>query len=563
MKKQITWLLAFLISLSINAQYLPKNLTVSDKVAAQKWVEQTYKNMSQDERLGQLFIVALYTNKDKAHIEQVREIVKNEKIGGLILMQDDAAQHIHLLNEFQTYNKIPLLVGIDGEWGVYQRIAAAQKFPWAITLGAIQNKELIYKMAQKIAEDCKRMGVNWDFAPVVDVNTNPMNPIIGNRSFGSSVENVVTSALPYAQGLQDANVLAAIKHFPGHGDTSTDSHLDLPVVAHDMERLQHIELAPFQQLINKGIGGLMVAHLYVPALEKKQGVPASISYDIITGLLKNKMGYQGLIITDALNMGAVANKYQPGELDALAFKAGNDLMLFSQGVKEGKRLIQEAINRGEIASSRLEESVKKILLTKYYLGLTEYHPISAEGVNEALNNESHKTLVQELYTNAITLLQNKNQILPLKNNETIYYIPLEEAPYQTFLNELKSKTNLIVKKSSEIKSIPPHSKVLIGLHKDNSTAYKPFKISESSKKLIQALSKKYRVVLSVFGSPYALRDINILNTAATLVHYENNNESMKAAATALMGETPITGKLPVEVNANLKYGSGINLETNK
>ena len=160
-------------------------------------------------------------------------------------------------------------------------------------------------------------------------------------------------------------------------------------------------------------------------------------------------------------------------------------------------------------------------------------------------------------------MQNKNQILPLKNNETIYYIPLEEAPYQTFLNELKSKTNLIVKKSSEIKSIPPHSKVLIGLHKDNSTAYKPFKISESSKKLIQALSKKYRVVLSVFGSPYALRDINILNTAATLVHYENNNESMKAAATALMGETPITGKLPVEVNANLKYGSGINLETNK
>ena len=392
MKKQITWLLAFLISLSINAQYLPKNLTVSDKVAAQKWVEQTYKNMSQDERLGQLFIVALYTNKDKAHIEQVREIVKNEKIGGLILMQDDAAQHIHLLNEFQTYNKIPLLVGIDGEWGVYQRIAAAQKFPWAITLGAIQNKELIYKMAQKIAEDCKRMGVNWDFAPVVDVNTNPMNPIIGNRSFGSSVENVVTSALPYAQGLQDANVLAAIKHFPGHGDTSTDSHLDLPVVAHDMERLQHIELAPFQQLINKGIGGLMVAHLYVPALEKKQGVPASISYDIITGLLKNKMGYQGLIITDALNMGAVANKYQPGELDALAFKAGNDLMLFSQGVKEGKRLIQEAINRGEIASSRLEESVKKILLTKYYLGLTEYHPISAEGVNEALNNFSSRTL---------------------------------------------------------------------------------------------------------------------------------------------------------------------------
>lgn len=209
------------------------------------------------------------------------------------------------------------------------------------------------------------MGINWDFAPVVDVNTNPNNPIIGNRSFGSDVNNVVNSALAYSNGLQDNKILAAIKHFPGHGDTSTDSHLDLPVVSHNLERLEKTEIAPFKALINKGIGGVMVAHLYVPTLENEKGIPASVSKKIITGLLKEKLGYKGLIITDALNMGAVANKFKAGELDALAFKAGNDIMLFSQDVATGKKLIQQAIDKGEISQTRVEESVKKILLTKY------------------------------------------------------------------------------------------------------------------------------------------------------------------------------------------------------
>lgn len=553
-------LITVLFSVNVSAQYQPKDISKQDLKKAKEWVNQTYNSLSQDEKLGQLFIVALYTNKDENHINQVRNIVINDKIGGLILMQDDAAKEINLVNEFQQKSKVPLMIGMDAEWGLYQRINTAHKFPWAMTLGAIQDKDLIYKMAAKIAEDCKRMGINWDFAPVVDVNTNPNNPIIGNRSFGSEVSNVTRSALSYANGLQDHNILAAIKHFPGHGDTNTDSHLDLPVVSHNLERLNKIELAPFKALMNKGIGGVMVAHLYVPSLESGKGIPASVSKKIITDLLKDKWGYKGLIITDALNMGAVANKYKPGELDALAFKAGNDIMLFSQGVSEGKKLIQKAIDKGEISQARVEESVKKILLTKYFLGLNQYTPKDPENVNYDLNNDSHTKLVQDLYSNALTLLKDEKKLLPLNYNSTYYYIPLEEAPYQTFENRLKLDVKVIIKKASEINTIPANSTVIVGFHKDNSTAYKPYKISAGSKKILEDLTKNQNVILNVFGSAYALKDIDISKVSTVLVSYENNDDSMTATADAFRGKTIIPGKLPVLVNDELKPGMGITLD---
>ena len=558
-KSQIAFILILLFSLKINAQYQPKNLSQTDLKKANEWVNITYQNLSQDEKLGQLFIVALYTNKGEDYISNVRNIVNNEKIGGLILMQDDAAREINLVNEFQSKSKVPLMIGMDAEWGIFQRIATAHKFPWALTLGAIQDKNLIAEMAAKIAEDCKRMGINWDFAPVVDVNTNPNNPIIGNRSFGSEVTNVVNSALAYSNGLQDHNILAAIKHFPGHGDTNTDSHLDLPVVSHDLKRLNEIELAPFKTLMDKGIGGVMVAHLYVPALEKEKGIPASISKNIITGLLKEKYGYKGLIITDALNMGAVAKRYKPGELDALAFKAGNDIMLFSDGVKEGKRLIQLAIDKKEISQNRIEESVKKILLTKYFLGLNEYRPRNPENINEDLNNQSHQILVENLYSNALTLIKDEKKLLPLNCKETYYYVPLEEAPYQTFLDQLNLNTNVILKKASEITTIPMNSKVIVGFHKDNSTAYKPYKISDVSKKTLAELSKNQNIILNVFGSAYALKDVDISKISTVLVSYENNDDSMKATAKAFNGQTKISGRLPVLVNEKLKAGMGLDL----
>ena len=558
--KRLSLLIIIFISQLYSAQYQPKNISNSEIKKANDWVDKTYNSLSQDEKLGQLFIVALYTNKGEEFINQIRNIVKNEKIGGLILMQDDAAREINLVNEFQSQSKVPLMIGMDAEWGVFQRIAKAHKYPWAITLGAIQDKNLITEMSAKIAEDCKRMGINWDFAPVVDVNTNPNNPIIGNRSFGSDVNNVVNSALAYSNGLQDNRILAAIKHFPGHGDTDKDSHLDLPVVSHNLERLEKIEIAPFKALMNKGIGGVMVAHLYVPSLENEKGIPASVSKKIVTGLLKEKLGYKGLIITDALNMGAVANKFKAGELDAMAFKAGNDLMLFSQDVATGKKLIQKAIDNGEIQQNRVEESVKKILLTKYYLGLNQYNNINPENVNEDLNNASHSALVQKMYANALTLIKDEKKLLPLDCKEIYYYVPLEEAPYETFLNQLNLGTTVIFKNSNEINTIPANSKVIVGFHKDNSTAYKPYKISDASKKVLSDLTKNQNVILDVFGSPYALKDIDISKVSTVLVSYENNDDAMKATANGILGQTKISGRLPVLVNDNLKFGLGMDVE---
>ena len=558
--KRLSLLIIIFISQLYSAQYQPKNISNSDIKKANDWVDKTYNSLSQDEKLGQLFILALYTNKGEEFINQIRNIVKNEKIGGLILMQDDAAREINLVNEFQSQSKVPLMIGMDAEWGVFQRIAKAHKYPWAITLGAIQDKNLITEMSAKIAEDCKRMGINWDFAPVVDVNTNPNNPIIGNRSFGSDVNNVVNSALAYSNGLQDNRILAAIKHFPGHGDTDKDSHLDLPVVSHNLERLEKIEIAPFKALMNKGIGGVMVAHLYVPSLENEKGIPASVSKKSVTGLLKEKLGYKGLIITDALNMGAVANKFKAGELDAMAFKAGNDLMLFSQDVATGKKLIQQAIDKGEISQNRVEESVNKILLTKYYLGLNQYNNINPENVNEDLNNASHSALVQKMYANALTLIKDDKKLLPLDCKETYYYVPLEEAPYETFLNQLNLGTTVIFKNSNEINTIPANSKVIVGFHKDNSTAYKPYKISDASKKILADLTKNQNVILDVFGSPYALKDIDISKVSTVLVSYENNDDAMKATANGILGQTKISGRLPVLVNDNLKFGIGMDVE---
>ena len=564
MKNNISCILVFIFGCVgyLQAQFSPKNITKDLDKKAAKYADSLYAKLSMDERIGQLYIVALYTNKDQNHISGVRKLVEQERIGGIILMQDDAEQEIALVNEFQKKSRVPMLFGMDAEWGLYQRIKTAHKFPWAMTLGAIQDNNLVYEMASKIAEDAKKMGIYWNFAPVVDVNTNPKNPIIGNRSFGSDVQNVIAKSLAYAQGLQDNGVLAAIKHFPGHGDTDVDSHLDLPVVKHSLERLNKIELAPFKALMDKKIGGVMIAHLYVPQLEKGKNIPASISYDIVTNLLKNKFRYEGLVITDALNMNAVAKKYPAGELDLRAFKAGNDVLLFSQDVPTGKKLIKEAIQKGEISEKRLEESVKKILKTKYLLGLQNLRPLSSEGINNALNNDSHAKISEKLYANALTLLKDEKQLFPLREKE-VYYLPLEEAPHEAFLQELSKEIKVKKISFKEIQSIPENVVVIIGLHKDNSTAYKPYKVSWESKRLINQVKSRNKVILNVFGSPYALQDVDISGISSVLVSYENNPLSMKATAEAYLGKQKINGRLPVVVNEQIKYGMGIDVPKQK
>ena len=515
----------FLISLFVEAQFIPKNETSEQLQKAEKYADSLYAELSMEERIGQLYVVALYTNKDETHVSQVRKWVEQEKVGGIILMQDDAERTIQLVNEFQRKSRI--------------------------------------QMGAKIAEDAKKIGVYWNFSPVVDVNTNPQNPIIGNRSFGSDVQNVIRKGLAYARGLQENGVLAAIKHFPGHGDTDKDSHLDLPVVGHSLSRLNKIELAPFKALVDKNIGGVMVAHLYVPALEKRNNIPASLSYEIVTELLKNKLKYEGVIITDALNMNAVSKKYSAGELDLLAFKAGNDMLLFSQDVSHGKGLIKRALENGGLSEQRLAESVKKILKTKYLLGLQNFKPLDEKDIKEKLNNDSHRIISEKLYTNALTLIKDEQKLLPLQNGKTYYYLPLEEAPYHIFERVLEEE--IIIKKvlPSDITLIPEGAEVIIGLHKDNSTAYKPYRISSQSKKIITDLLKKNKVILNVFGSPYALKDVDIKDISTLLISYENNEHSLKTTAEALLGRHKIHGRLPVVVNEQLQYGAGQDLEVKK
>lgn len=553
----------FFISLFVEAQFIPKNETSKQLQKAEKYADSLYAELSMEERIGQLYVVALYTNKDETHVSQVRKWVEQEKVGGIILMQDDAERTIQLVNEFQRKSRVPMLFGIDAEWGLYQRLKEAHKFPWAMTLGAIQDDKLIYEMGAKIAEDAKKIGAYWNFSPVVDVNTNPQNPIIGNRSFGSDVQNVIRKGLAYARGLQENGVLAAIKHFPGHGDTDKDSHLDLPVVGHSLSRLNQIELVPFKALVDKNIGGVMVAHLYVPALEKRNNIPASLSYEIVTEFLKNKLKYEGLIITDALNMNAVAKKYSAGELDLLAFRSGNDILLFSQDVSNGKKLIKNALENGELSEHRLAESVKKILKTKYLLGLQNFKPLDEKDIKEKLNNDSHRIISEKLYANALTLIKDEQNLLPLQNGKIYYYLPLEEAPYQVFERILEKE--IIIKKilPKDIVQIPEGAEVIIGLHKDNSTAYKPYKISSQSKKIIADLSRKNKVILNVFGSPYALKDIEIKDVSTLLVSYENNEHSLKTTAEAYLGKHKIHGRLPVVVNEQLQYGAGQDLEVKK
>src|SRR5690606_10094128 len=399
------------------------------------WVNAKYDSMTLDEKVGQLFVVAAYSNKDSAHEAEIENLVKNENIGGLIFMQDDAVKQIELTNRYQQASKIPLLIGMDAEWGLAMRLKDVDRFPWAMTIGAIEDNHLVNELGKAIGTQVKRMGVNFNFAPDVDVNTNPENPIIGNRSFGSDVQNVSDKGIAYMLGLKEKGVLAPANHFPGHGDTSTDSHKTLPVVGHDLGRLKSVELAPFQKLIDAGVPAIMVAHLNVPALDDS-GLPTTLSKKVVTDLLKNQMQFKGLVVTDALNMSGVANAYPPGEVDLKAFEAGNDILLFSQDVKTAKQKIIEKINSGEISEERLAESVKKILMAKYYVGLTEFKPLDATNVLNDLNQ--FQKLNSELYETAATLIKNENSILPIQNlaDIKIAYVPLEESDYDKFYQNL-------------------------------------------------------------------------------------------------------------------------------
>lgn len=560
--KNIGCLVAFLVSTFLVAQQEIPFYVDSDQM---EWVNKKYDEMTLSEKVGQLFIVAAYSNKGEAHETEIENLVKEESIGGLIFMQDDAVKQAELNNRYNKVSKIPLLIGMDAEWGLAMRLKDVKLFPWAITIGAVQDNELVKQMGRDIGQQAVRMGVHFNFAPVVDVNTNPKNPIIGNRSYGSDVNNVSQKGIAYMQGMLENKVLASAKHFPGHGDTSTDSHKVTPLVPHDLNRLKSVELATFQQLIDEGVASIMVSHLNVPHLDES-GVPSSLSKKILTDLLKNEMNFKGLVITDALNMAGVADAYPPGIVDLMAFEAGNDILLFTQNVKKAKQMITEKIESGEITEERLAESVKKILMAKYFVGLNKPKEIDSKNILNELNKVPYSETIYKLYEKAATLVKNEDNTLPLNNLDKIKvaYVPLEESEYDSFYKNMQFHVPVELfklKSAAEVSKLKDFDYVIVGFHKSNETAYKSYKISENSKSILKAISAQNATILSVFGSPYALMDVDISQTKSVLVFYQNLTTTHDVAAGAIFGASDINGKLPVDVNETLKFGTSISVKS--
>ncbi|WP_260509594.1 glycoside hydrolase family 3 protein [Empedobacter falsenii] len=526
-----------------------------------KWVNEKYNSMSLEEKVGQLFIVAAYTNRDVVHENDIQKLIEEEHIGGLIFMQDQAAHQIELTNKFQSISKIPLLIGMDAEWGLAMRLKGVERFPWNMTLGALRNNKLVYQVGKQIGIQANRMGVQFNFSPSVDVNVNPNNPIIGNRSFGSNPDRVAEKGIAYMDGMRAQNVLSSAKHFPGHGNTDQDSHKVLPLIPDNKADLEKYHIAPFKKMIDEGVQSIMVAHLNVPALEPDPKIPSTLSKNIITDYLKGELQFKGIVITDALNMDGVAKMFPAGDVDYRAFVAGNDILLFSQNVHVGKQKIIDAINKGPISEARLEESVKKILMAKYITGLNEIKTLNSANVLEDLNSPENLALTTKIFEKASTVVKNEHKLLPIKKlNQKIAFVPLEQTDYDQFLRHLQKYTNVELVKISnpnQINLLNDYDVIISGAFLSNETVYKPYKLSDNSKAILKALPKDKKKIFSLFTSPYGLKDLDLSNLDAVTVHYQNTKDAQAAAAQVIFGAIDADGTFPVDINQNLKEGQGI------
>ena len=561
-------LLSLLIS-EVNAQKSFDPLLVTDEELEQSiWVDSIYSSMTLKEKVGQLFVIQAFSNKNKNHKDNIINIIRNNNIGGIIFSKGSAHKQVDLANDFQSESSIPLLIGMDAEWGLNMRLDSTFSFPWNMTLGAIKDNNLIRQVGRSIADHCKRIGVNFNFAPVVDINTNPDNPIIGNRSFGESTQNVSSKSLNFMRGQQEMNILSSAKHFPGHGDTSTDSHKTLPFISHDKKRILKTELKPFKTLINNGLESVMIAHLEVPSLEKTKGLPSTLSYSIVTSLLKNTLGFKGLIITDALEMKGLSNFKSKGNLDMLAFKAGNDILLMSANVSEGIQAIVDEYNLGEISEERLSYSVKKILKAKYKVGLNNFLQISKTNLYNDLNSLENKILNEELVEKAITVVKNNDNMLPIKNlKNSIGYLNFGNDNYMAFFDELTKYSKIdnldeidILKTEFESFIESNYKTIIIGVHANSETPWKSYNLKKEEIIFINRISKKVNVILNIFGSPYMLNKFkNIKNINGIIISYQNSKVFQKKSAQLIFGAIESTGILPVSIGKLFSAGQGLEL----
>ena len=533
----------------------------------QKWVDSIYQSMSLDQKIGQLFTPMVFSKKDEDHFDEIKNLIEKYYIGGIIFSLGSPFKQSQWLNEFQSISKVPLMISMDAEWGVAMRLDSVIAFPWSMTLGAIKDNTVIRRIGQRMGEQERILGVHMSYAPVLDINTNPENPIIGNRSFGEDPKRVADKGVALMKGHHDAGILTSGKHFPGHGDTAKDSHKTLPTVNFDRFRLENTEIYPFKKAIEQGLSSVMIAHLNVPALTFSTD-PTSLSSAVVTKYLRQNIGFNGLAVTDALNMkGAVTNNSNKN-IDLLALLAGNDILLISQDIPQGIEKIKNAYNNLPIVKRRVEESVKKILKAKYKVGLTEKINIDTNNLQARLNTRKDTLLIEEAYSKSITLIKNDNQLLPLDPQTTYAHIKLGDYQSDVFEAQLRDYVNIKTVKSSTVEqaldAIKDIKKVIISYHRSNRSPFLSPDFSKKDMELIQAIAREHELILNLFVNPYPLIELGDLSTVDALVlSYQNSPISQKISADLMNGQGTFMGSLPVSVSDQFPVGTGISFEPNE
>ncbi len=561
-------LLFFLLILYFGCPKVVAQLPESAKNAAEKhWVDSIFQQLTVKQKIAQLIMIRAHSDKGADHIAQVEDLIKKYEVGGLCFFQGTPTKQISLVNQYQSISKVPLLVGIDGEWSLGMRLKETMSFPRALMLGAIQNNELIYKMGREIGIQMKRVGVHVNFAPVADVNNNATNPVINTRSFGEDRENVTQKCIAYMKGMQDEGILACAKHFPGHGDTNVDSHYDLPIIPHNRSRLDSIELYPFHALAKQGIASFMVGHLNVPALDDRPNRPSTLSKAMITGIAREQMSFEGLIFTDALEMKGVTKHFEKGQTEAEAILAGNDVLLLPEDVLAAITTIEKYLAEGTIDTAQIDASVKRVLSAKYKVGLPTFIPLSLEGIYKDLHRPSALANRAQLIKEAITLVKNEKNFLPIKRIDTLslaslsigaeYITPFQKrlisygkiASFQVGKEISPEQQNTLLSKLSTKEC------VIVGLHDMNAFSAKNFGFTQSELSFLKRLNEKTKLILVVFGSPYSL--VHFENIPVLISAYEADSLTQDLTAQALFGVFALKGKLPVSVTKNILFGDGI------
>jgi len=558
----------FLLIFCANAQDNP--LVVNDSITQKTWVDAKYEAMSLDEKFGQLFMVSVASDQGKAVTDKIKSLIKTQQIGGVIFLTGSPVRQAKLTNDFQKASKIPLLIGLDAEWGLSMRLDSTYAFPYNMTLGAIKDNAIVEKVGERIGQHAKRLGVHINFAPVVDINTNPKNPIIGSRSFGEDRENVTQKGIAFIRGMERAGVLSSGKHFPGHGDTSTDSHHALPIIDFKRERLDSIEFYPYKKLIKNGLSSVMVAHLEVPGLELKKGLPSSLSEQIISGVLKEELGFKGLVFTDALNMKGVSNTGKNGKVELNAFLAGNDMLLMPTEVELAKTKLTKAYEKGKISEERLASSVKKILMAKYKVGLHKYKPVALNNLYEDLNSLDDDLVYEEAIENAITVVKNDFYLMGIKKleNKKIAYVKFGDANSDPFIKELNKYAKVTQINGKDIgalkKKLSDYNLVIIGHHKSNDSPWKPYSFSKKEVQWLHEISKERssNLILAVFAKPYALIDVNSFKSIdGVVVAYQNSTLAQEKTAQLIFGAIPAKGVLPVSIGSEFPLHTNVQLKS--